>query len=460
MTELLSYKDNFAKTLKIAYPVMLSQIGHILVGIIDSLMVGQLGPEPLAASSFANSVFSVFLMFGIGLSFGITPLVAQADGKQDEGTITRVLRQGIILCIVAGLVLFLGLWLVYYALPYLGQTEQVVTLGEPYYLIIAGSIIPLIIFQSFKQFAEGLSVTKQMMFITIGANLLNVAFNYVLIFGHLGFPELGLNGAGWATLISRIFMMMAACWFVFKGRPFTRFRDGFKLLKAKAGYFKPMLQIGIPAGTQFLFEVGAFSMAAVMMGWLGDKELAAHQIAIGLVALSYMAATGISAASTVRIGNLIGRSDGTNLFRTGNANFALSLFVMSACAVIFVLIHDIVPGFYIDDGEVIRIAGSLIVIAGFFQLSDGVQVVGLGNLRGMSDVKVPTVITLVAYWGLAMPVSYVFGFMLGFGPEGIWYGLLTGLTTAAILLYFRFRRLSKKKAADFQKSETESNPSG
>ncbi|GAB5525738.1 MAG: MATE family efflux transporter [Roseivirga sp.] len=459
MTELLSYKDNFSKTLKIAYPVMLSQIGHILVGIIDSLMVGQLGPEPLAASSFANSVFSVFLMFGIGLSFGITPLVAQADGKKDEGTITRVLRQGIILCIVAGFVLFLGLGLVYYALPYLGQTKEVVSLGEPYYLIIASSIIPLMIFQNFKQFAEGLSVTKQIMFITIAANLINVLFNYLLIFGNMGFPELGLNGAGWATLISRIFMMIAGCWFVLKGRPFSRFRDGFNLLKAKAGYFKPMLQIGVPAGTQFLFEVGAFSMAAVMMGWIGDKELAAHQIAIGLVALSYMAATGISAASTVRIGNLIGQSDGVNLFRTGNANFALSLFVMSACAVIFVLVHDVVPGFYINDPEVIRIAASLIIIAGFFQLSDGVQVVGLGNLRGMSDVKVPTVITLVAYWGLAMPVSYIFGFVLDFGPEGIWYGLLTGLTTAAVLLYFRFKRLSKKRALAFQIVPVESNPS-
>lgn len=458
MTELLGYKDNFSKTLKIAYPVMLSQVGHILVGIIDSLMVGQLGPEPLAASSFVGSVFSVFLMFGIGLSFGITPLVAQSDGKKDDDTITRVLRQGIILCAIAGFVLLLGLGLVYFALPYLGQTEQVVSLGKPYYLIIASSIVPLMIFQNFKQFTEGLSVTKQMMFITIAANLINVGLNYLLIFGKMGFPELGLNGAGWATLISRIFMMIVACRFVLKGRRFVRFRDGFNLFKVKAGYFKPMLQIGIPAGTQFLFEVGAFSVAAVMMGWIGDKELAAHQIAIGLVALSYMAATGISAASTVRIGNLIGQSDGINLFRAGNANFVLSLFVMSTCAVLFVLIHDVVPAFYIDDEEVIRIAGSLIVIAGFFQLSDGVQVVGLGNLRGMSDVKVPTLITLVAYWGLAIPVSYVFGFVLGFGPEGIWYGLLTGLTVAAALLYFRFKRLSKRKALDFQKVHTESNP--
>lgn len=451
MTELLSYKTNFSRTLRIAYPVMLSQIGHIFVGIADSLMVGQLGPEPLAASSFANSVFSVFLMFGIGISFGITPLVAQAVGQGDQSTITRVLRQGIVLCAATGLLLLVGLVLVYFLLPYLGQTTGVVRLSGPYYLIIASSIIPLMLFQNFKQFTEGLSVTRQTMFITILANLINIGLNYLLIFGKLGFPGLGLNGAGWATLISRIFMMVAMYWFVLKGKPFRAFRDGFNLLKVKAGYFRPMLRIGVPAGTQFLFEVGAFSMAAVMMGWLGDKQLAAHQIAIGLVALSYMAATGISAASTVRIGNIIGQSDGVNLFRTGNANFMLSLFVMTACTILFVATHNIVPAYYIDDVEVIEIAGSLIIVAGFFQLSDGVQVVGLGNLRGMSDVKVPTLITFIAYWGLAIPVSYVFGFVLGFGPEGIWYGLLVGLTTAAVFLYFRFKRLAAKKALAFQK---------
>lgn len=450
----LSYKDNFSRTLNIAYPVMLSQVGHIMVGIVDSVMVGQLGSEPLAAASFSNSVFHVFMMFGIGVSFGITPLVAQADGQRDLGTITRILRQGIILCVVTGMVLFIGLGLMYFSLPYLGQTEQVVTLGQPYYLIIASSIIPFMIFQNFKQFTEGLSITKQTMFITIAANLINVGLNYLLIFGNLGFPEMGLNGAGWATLISRIFMAIAVYWFVLKAKPFTAFKEGFQLLKAKAGYFKPMLKIGVPAGTQFLFEVGAFSVAAIMMGWIGDKELAAHQIAIGLVSLSYMAATGISAASTVRIGNLIGQSDGVNLGRAGKANFILSLFIMLVFACAFILVHKVAPTFYIDDPEVIDLASSLIIIAGFFQLSDGIQVVGLGNLRGMSDVRVPTVITLVAYWGLAIPVSYVFGFVLDFGPEGIWYGLLVGLTTAALFLYFRFNRLSKRQALAFEKKLT------
>jgi len=438
---------------------MLSQLGHILVGVIDSIMVGQLGPEPLAASAFANSIFHVFLMFGIGISFGITPLVAQADGQNDQSTITRVLRHGIILCLVTGIVLFALLAATSGLLPYLGQTESVIDLGIPYYLIISASIVPLMIFQNFKQFTEGLSFTKQVMYITVFSNLINVLLNYLLIFGKFGFPELGLNGAGWATLASRIFMAIALWWFVRKARFFKDYIAGFQLFKVKGQFFKPMLKLGVPTGTQFLFEVGAFSVAAVMMGWLGDTELAAHQIAISLVALSYMMATGISAAATVRVGNHIGKSDGVNLKRAGYANFILGVVFMSCCSALYITFHNFLPTLYIEDTEVVSIAGSLIIVAGLFQLSDGVQVVGLGNLRGMSDVKVPTLITFVAYWGLAIPISYVFGFVLDFGPEGIWYGLLTGLTIAAVLLFFRFRKLSIRQALEFEKVESRKQPS-
>lgn len=457
MTELLSYKANFSKTIRIAYPVMLSQLGHILVGVFDSIMVGQLGPEPLAASAFANSIFHVFVMFGIGISFGITPLVAQSDGQGDDQSIIRILRHGIILCGITGLLLFAALSATSLILPYLGQPESVLSLGLPYYFIIAGSIVPLMIFQNFKQFTEGLSITRQVMYITVLSNVVNVFLNYLLIFGKLGFPALGLNGAGWATLISRIVMVIVVWWYVKKGDLFKSYREGFRLFMVRAKYFKPMLKLGVPTATQFLFEVGAFSVATVMMGWLGETELAAHQIAISLVSLSYMMATGISAASTVRVGNHIGKVDGVNLLRTGRANFALGIIFMSICGAGFILFNGFLPTLYIKDSQVVQMAGSLIIIAGLFQLSDGVQVVGLGNLRGMSDVKVPTVITFIAYWGLAVPISYVFGFVLDFGPQGIWYGLLTGLTIAAILLYFRFNTLAQKQSLAFKKVETESN---
>jgi len=404
-----------------------------------------LGPTELAASSFANNFMAVFMMFGIGVTYGITPMVAQADGKKDHGKLTRLLRHGIILSILAGLFLALLMFALSALFPFMKQPEEVIRLGKPYFFIIASSLLPLIIFQGFRQFAEGMSVTKPTMFITILANGLNVLLNYLLIYGKLGFPELGLNGAGWATLVSRIVMAFGMMWFVRNYSRFKAYRSGFSLKHFKADFFMPMLKIGIPTGGQFVFEVGAFAMAAIMMGWLGTIPLAAHQIAISLVSLSYMMASGISAASTVRVGNQLGKEDYPNLKRAGNTSYFMVLIFMALCSAIYILFNGFFPTIYVDEKEVIGIASSLIIIAGLFQLSDGVQVVGLGCLRGMSDVKVPTIITLVAYWGLAIPTSYLFGFVLDFGPQGIWYGLLTGLTVAAITLYIRFNKLSNKK---------------
>jgi MATE family multidrug resistance protein len=449
MADAFSYSYHFKKTVNLAYPVMLSQMGHVLVGIVDSIMVGRIGPSPLAASSFANNALIIFLMLGIGLSYGITPLVAQADGKEDEAMIIRLLRHGIILCGAAGIILFLLLFGVEQLMPFMGQPDQVVDLGRPYFLIISSSIIPLMIFQCFRQFTEGKSVTKPTMYITIVANLVNVLFNYLLIYGKWGFPEMGLNGAGWATLIARILMAAGLAWYVWHHQLFRKYREGWQLFKAKADLFRPMLKIGVPSGIQFVFEVGAFAMAAIMMGWLGTLPLAAHQIAISLVSLSYVMASGISSASTVRVGNQMGLKDSLNLRRVGNTGFILVIVFMACCAIIYVLLCDYLPTLYVNDEEVIGLASGLIVIAACFQLSDGVQVVGLGALRGMSDVKAPTYITLAAYWGLAIPVSYLLGFTFGLGPKGIWYGLLIGLTAAAIALYLRFQKLCRIKAKSF-----------
>lgn len=447
----LSYRTHFNKTLNLAYPVMLSQLGHIMVGIVDSIMVGQIGSTPLAASAFANNFLSVFLMFGIGISYGITPLVAQADGQSDTGKITRLLRHGIILCGSVGLMLFIALYGISYLFPFMDQPEAVVTLGTPYFLIIASSLIPLMIFQNFRQFSEGLSITKPTMYITIVANLVNVLLNYLLIYGKLGFPEMGLNGAGWGTLVSRILMAFGLYLFMIKYERFKVYRTAFNLRKIKSDFFKPMLKLGVPSGIQFVFEVGAFTMASIMMGWLGTNSLAAHQIAISLVSLSYMMASGISAASTVRVGNQIGRRDGLNLKRVGNTSFLMSLVFMACCAIVFIAFSNFFPTLYVEDPQVIKIASTLIIIAGFFQLSDGVQVVGLGSLRGMSDVKAPTIITLVAYWAIAIPASYLLGFTFDLGPSGIWYGLLIGLTVAAIALFFRFKKLAERKSLIFAK---------
>ncbi|MEM6844863.1 MAG: MATE family efflux transporter [Bacteroidota bacterium] len=438
-----SYRFHIKKTFLIAYPVMLSQLGHILVGVADSIMVGDLGTQPLAAVSLANSLFGLVLMFGIGLSIAITPLVAAADGEGNTQQIGRVFQHGAIINILSGFV-FCGLVIGGgQLLPYMNQPPVVVDFTVPYLNLLAYSLIPFMVFQTFRQFAEGLSFTRTAMLITLSANLVNVGLNYLLIYGYWGLPQLGLNGAGVATLIARILMAVAMAFYVLRAGwfpPVARHLSSFNRL-----LITHMLKIGVPTGLQYIFEVGAFSAASIMMGWLGAKALAAHQIALNLAAISYMVATGLAAAATVRVGNQLGKRDFLNLRRVGFSALLMSLVLMSASALAFITLNKWLPSLYIDELPVIELASSLLIIAAFFQLSDGVQAVALGALRGMADVKIPTIITLIAYWVIGLPSGYGFAFGLGWGAQGVWVGLLLSLTIAAVLLTIRFHRVSRQK---------------
>ncbi|MEM8965747.1 MAG: MATE family efflux transporter [Bacteroidota bacterium] len=442
-----AYQTHIKKTFLIAYPVMLSQLGHILVGVADSIMVGELGTQPLAAVSLANSLFGLVLMFGIGLSIAITPLVAAADGEGNIQQVGRVFQHGAIINLIAGFV-FCGLVIGSgQLLPYMNQPTQVVGFTIPYLNLLAYSLIPFMVFQTFRQFAEGLSFTRTAMIITLSANGVNVGLNYLLIYGYWGFPELGLNGAGVATLIARILMAVIMAAYVLRARWFPVMVLSFAQLRQVL--FIRMLKIGIPTGLQYIFEVGAFSFASIMMGWLGATALAAHQIALNLAAVSYMVATGLAAAATVRVGNQLGRKDFINLRQVGFSAIVMSLVLMSLSALAFITLNHWLPSLYIDEIPVIELAGSLLIIAAFFQLSDGVQAVALGALRGMADVKIPTIITLVAYWVIGLPVGYGFAFGLGWGPQGVWVGLLLSLTIAAVLLTIRFHRVSRQKQEQY-----------
>lgn len=438
------YKEHFRKNFLLAYPVMLSQLGHILVGVADSVMVGTLGAEPLAAVSLGNSIFSVAMMFGIGISLAISPLVALADGEGNHQQSSEFLKHGLVLNLAVGVGLFLLLLGGSYILNFLGQPEDVVALAIPYLFIISLSLLPFLFFQGFKQFAEGLSQTKQAMYIIIASNLLNIFLNYLLIFGNWGMPNLGLNGAGWATLISRIVMAIAMVSYIYLSIRYKVFLTNLKFKDFSRNVFSKLLKIGVPTGMQYIFEVGAFGFAAIMVGWSGATALAAHQIALSLAAISYMMATGISAAATVRVGNQLGRNDIENMRRAGFSSFIMGGGFMAISCIVFLVGKDFLPTLYINETEVIKSASLLLIIAAFFQISDGIQVVGLGSLRGMGDVKIPTLITLVAYWVLGLPIGYVLSRYFELGPQGIWYGLLIGLSTAAILLLLRFDFISKQ----------------
>ncbi|SDJ94703.1 multidrug resistance protein, MATE family [Catalinimonas alkaloidigena] len=431
------------KTFLLAYPVVLSQLGHILVGVADSAMVGQLGAAPLAAVSLGNSLFSIVLVMGIGLSFGLTPLVAAADGRKDVAENGRLLRHGNVLLTGAGLVLCGLLWFAVPGLHFLRQPEAVVALTIPYLRVLLFSLIPLMAFQALRQFAEGLSFTRQAMYISVSANLVNILGNWLLINGHWGLPALGLYGAGLSTLFSRILMALGMAVYIFYSRRFAPYRQHQHWSRFSGPVFREILRLGIPISLQMVFEISAFSVAALMVGWLGTYELAAHQIAISLAAVTYMMASGISTAATIRVGNQWGLRNGPELRGVGLSAFVMVILFMASMAAVFILGRDVLTSLYTPDRQVVDIAVQLLIIAAFFQLSDGVQVVALGALRGMSDVRVPTLITLLAYWVIGLPVGYVLGMGLDLGVSGIWYGLLTGLTVAAILLTLRFYRISR-----------------
>lgn len=441
----MAVREQVKTTFLLAYPVMLSQLGQVAVGVADSMMVGRLGALELAASSLANSIFFVILMFGIGISMGLTPLVSKAYGKGKTHQISRLFSNSLLINFLASLSLFGVVLLFSQNISILNQREEVEVLALPFLLIITASLVPLMVFQTFKQFVEGISQTKQAMFITISANLVNVFLNWLLIWGHWGFPELGFLGAAWATLISRVLMMVLMGVYVLSSKRYADF--GLRVLRFIPNWTlcQRILKIGVPTGFQFIFEVSAFSAAAIMMGWIGVNALAGHQIALNLASISYMMATGLATAGMIRVSHYIGKEDFRGMREAGMVAFGMVATFMFVCALLFFVLRFFLPTLYIDDPQVISLAASLLVLAGLFQLSDGIQVVGLGVLRGLEDVKVPTVVTFLAYWGLGLPLGYVLAFEMGFAEKGVWIGLLIGLTLTAGMLLYRFDQLSKRR---------------
>ena len=445
MSKTALYRSDIKTNFLLAYPVMISMLGQVMTGVADSVMVGWIGATPLAASSFANIFFSLPLFFSIGVSYAITPLVAEAHGAKNTNGIIETLRNGFLINMVIGATMVILIFSIEKTLFHMGQPHEVVSLGIPYLKIVSLSIIPTMIFQTFRQFAEGLHRTRMAMVIVIVSNLINIALNYVLIYGKFGAPEMGLYGAGLATLIARMVMGIWMGAYVYYGKYFQKYHAAFKLpLRGSWSLINKMLHIGIPTGTQFLFEGGAFGLSAVMMGWIGTTALAAHQIAINLATISYMTTSGLGAAATIRVAHFLGQRDIPTLRRVAFLMIAMAAVIMAAWAILFIVGKNFLPELYIRDEAVLKIAAPLMIIAGFFQLSDGMQVVCAGALRGLQDVKIPSLLIFVAYWIIALPLGYWLSFSLGYGANGIWIGLLTGLTLTATAMIVRFNILSSK----------------
>ncbi len=449
------YTKEFSYNWNLASPVMLGMLGHTFVSFVDNIMVGQLGTAELAAVSLGNSFMFVAMSIGIGFSTAITPLIAEADSSNNFSKVKSTFKHGLFLCTVIGISMFLLLYFSKSILHsnFLDQPKEVVALAIPYLDLVAFSLIPLIIFQAFKQFSDGLSMTKYPMYATIIANIVNIILNYIFIFGKFGLPAYGIIGAAYGTLISR-FIMVIYLWFLLANKERSkRFVTNIKILVLESTMLKKITSLGAPSAMQMFFEIVIFTAAIWLSGLLGKNPQAANQIALNLSSMTFMVAMGLGVAAMIRVGNQKGLLKFKELRRIALSIFLFAVILAVAFAILFLIFRFQLPKIYVDLSdvsnlndsiEVVNIAAKLLLIAAIFQISDSIQVVVLGALRGLQDVNIPTLITFVSYWIIGFPVSYFLGKENILGSVGIWIGLLAGLSSASILLYLRFNYLTLK----------------
>jgi MATE family multidrug resistance protein len=444
-SEALSIWRETGKTLVLAVPMMAGQVGQMLMGLVDSIMVGHLGVTPLAASAFANGLLSVPLLFGIGLTGAVSVLSAQAHGAGRPRDAAEVLRHGLIVALLGGLAMagLTELWVFLGGLNRVGQPPEVVAGARSFFLIMNASVVSVLFWQVLKQFCEALSRPWMPLVITVGAVALNVRLNWVLIYGRFGVPALGLFGAGLGTFIARAAMVVGLAVFVLRVTSLrAALPRGWAEWIAPLSFerFRALLALGFPVALQLVLEVGAFGVATLMMGWLGERALAAHQIAINCAATTFMFPLGLGMAVSIRIGQAVGAKADRRVVRTiGFGGVGLAALMMGFSALGFLVWRRELATLFVADAAVVALTAQLLIVAGIFQIADGVQIVSMGALRGLADVKTPTLISLFCYWLVALPTCYVAGFTLRHGPQGVWAGLAVGLGCAAVFLTMRFR---------------------
>ncbi len=437
---------------------MLTQFGAALVGLADSIMVGHYGTADLAAVSFSNALFFTVMVFAMGALMGVTPLVGQVHGRLEkliqQGTTDEEIahkHEQITSCLTNGLV-FTALMCVFSLLlltpcigflDAFGQEPEVVRCARPYYILIVLSIVPFLLFTFSKQFLEGLGNTTIAMLITIGCNLLNILLNWVFIFGRWGFPAMGAEGAGWASLIARC--LMPVCFFVamLRKAEWRRYIVSMRRYLITRREVNNLLTIGTPIGLQSFAEAFLFTASFVIIGWISKESLAAHHIANQMADLTFMLALGIGSATTIRVSHQLGKGDLQAVRMASRASVHLCLLMNTIGAAIMIFGRNIIPYIFTSDPEVIPIASTLLIIAGTFQYADGLQCIGAAMLRGIQDVRVPMRIALFSYIGVALPLGLALTFRLGLGAKGMWLAFIIALAIPAVLFHIRFHRQLK-----------------
>lgn len=441
------------ETIKLSGPVVIGQLGIILTGVVDNMMVGWISYEHLSASSLANGVFFILVVIAMGITNAISPLVAEADATKNHEASSDFLRQSVWLALGSSCITMLLMEGAIWIMPYLGQPEMDVILGTSYLRWIYLSVPPMIVFMVYKGYTDGLSKTRVAMIVTVVGLAFNALANWLLIFGKWGFPRWELDGAGVATLITRVLMLLILAGIVHRAKS----SSGLKITKGSWRLnwdtLKKILRIGLPSGFQLFFEVGAFAGAVIIIGWIGPASRSAHQIVLNLSSVTYMVVVGIAAGASIRVANAKGRQDLAEARAAGNAGLFLGAAFMTLSALAFLVGKDFLPSLYNDHPDVLRITSHLMLFAAFFQIFDGIQAVGLGILRGLHDVVVPMVIAFVCYWLIALPLGYVTTFTLGWGVSGMWMGFVVSLGIAAVSFWIRFHRLTRPQNEPNQPSD-------
>ena len=437
-------RKHIQRTVALMVPVAASQVSDMLVHTADSIMVGSLGAAPLAGVTLGTSVAIIFLLFAVGYTAAITPLAGEAVGRRDLSDAARYVRAGTLVSTVITALLVIGLFAFSPFFQVMGAPADVTEQAIPYFRWVAASALFRIWFGAFKQSAEALSNTRAAMIINIATNVLNVGLNWVFIYGNLGAPEMGAEGAGLATFIARGTSVVIA-WVVYRRAAFfaelrAHIHDRISTERLREA-IRRILGDGTGIGLQIVVEIMGFASGAIMMGWIGSTALAAHQVAMNPASITFMVALGLGSAATIRVSNLRGEGDLQGAHRAGQVALGLVVGYMTLVAAAYALLRFQIPLLYIGDPAVVELAATLLLWAGAFSLFDGVQVVGLGILRGYNDIRIPTILAMVSYLVLTIPAGYLAAFVFGMGPEGIWLGYLVGLTFASIAYVWRIMRL-------------------
>ena len=438
-----SYIPFYKRNLSLAIPVMITQAGQMVVQFADNIMVGQLGTSQFAGVGFANALFSMGLVFCTCFTQGLIPFIGQSYGRGEHGKVSEYFTNGILLnalmCISVMAIMMAAVPL----MDHMGQDPRILGYAREYYRIMVWSLAPFIIFYVLRALTEGVGNTKYTMYITVFCNVLNIFLNWVLIFGHFGVEAMGVEGAAWATFISRCAMLGIGVAILLSGKLYKRYLGDIRFRALNFSQFKDVMKTSFPMSFQGLVEVTTFSIAGIMAGWFGEVAMAAHQASQTIITFSFMVAQGVGVAATIRVSHQYGERRFADARKAGFAASHISIALMALAGITFILFNDVIPYIFTQDHHVAEIASKLLYVAAAFQLFDAVQLSALASLRALADVKWPLATSLFTYYVIGLPFAYFAGTTFGLGPVGVWLGLLAGLMLAAVLFLYRFNKITK-----------------